>query len=345
MSPLVKRLLLGFAALVAVVVGGATGFWVLGEGDWSSYDCLYMTVITVTTVGYSETLVHMETVHFARTWAMLLLLFGTGAIVYFASMVTALIVEGELKDVLFSSKLKKRIKRMQDHVVVCGVGPTGRNVVEELLKTGVPVIAIDLVERELKEIAAKYPKATFSYLVGDATDDDVLAQANLPAARGLVAAMSSDKDNLYITVSARQAYAHLRIVARAAELTHVDKLKKSGADAVVSPEFIGGMRLVSEMMRPAVVKFLDDMLRDKRAAYRIEDVKIGASLESLGTTLGDARIRDRFGMSVLALRPSDADAWTYNPEPDSKLVPGMTLVVLGDPQQVSLLRQAAGDRS
>jgi len=166
---------------------------------------------------------------------------------------------------------------MKDHVVVCGAGSTGRNVIEELLTTGIPVIAVDLREGELRELADKFPKAEFSYIVGDATDDDVMAQTGLERARGLVAALSSDKDNLYLTVSGRQANPGTRIVARCAELSHVEKIRKSGADAVVSPNFIGGMRLVSELLRPAVVRFLDDMLRDRRAAYRIEEIRLGDS--------------------------------------------------------------------
>src|SRR6185503_15560924 len=139
--------------------------------------------------------------------------FGTGSIVYFASTVTAFIIEGDLRNVLFASKLKKRMKRMKDHVVVCGAGSTGRNVIEELLTTGVPVIALDVREGELREIADKFPGAQFSYIVGDATDDDIIAQACLERARGMVAALSSDKDNLYLTVSARQINPAVRIVA------------------------------------------------------------------------------------------------------------------------------------
>jgi len=258
--------------------------------------------------------------------------------VFFASMITAFIVEGDLKDALFASKLKKRMKRMTDHVVVCGAGTTGRNVIEELLKTNVPVIAVDVVEHELKEIADKYPKADYSYVVGDATDDDILSQLNLAGARGLIAALSGDKDNLYLVVSARQTNPALRIVARAAELSHVEKIKRSGADAVVSPNFIGGMRLVSEMIRPAVVGFLDAMLRDKRAAYRIEEVTIKDGIEKVGTTLRDARIRERFGMTVLAIRSENKD-YIYNPGPDEKLTVGTTLVVLGSAEQVTSLRK------
>jgi len=323
--------------MLIVVLGGGLGYWWIGDGRWSFGDCLYMTIITVTTVGYGEVLDGMAVVPYARGFTTVLLVFGTGILVFFASTITAFIIEGDLKNVLFASRMKKRMKRMRNHIVVCGAGSTGRNVIEELLTTEIPVIAVDLDETELREIAEKFPKAEFSYIVGDATDDDVIAQVNLPAAKGLVAALSSDKDNLYLTVSARQSNPEARIVARCAELSHVEKIRRSGADAVVSPNFIGGMRLVSEMLRPAVVRFLDDMLRDNRTKFRIEEIRLGDATD-LGKTLRDARVRERFGMTVLALRAKDNQSWTYNPDASEKLEPGMTLVVLGSPDQVAKLR-------
>ncbi len=340
MTSLGRRLFTGFIALLVVVFGGALGYYAIGDGRWTPWDCIYMTVITVTTVGYGETLDQMDKVEYARPFTVLLLVFGTGSIVFFASMITAFIVEGDLRNALANQRLRKRMKRMNDHIVVCGAGSTGRNVIEELLKTNVAVIAIDINEHELQEIAAKFPKAEFAFLVGDATDDDIIAQAHLDRARGLVAALSSDKDNLYLVVSARQTSPGMRIVARCAELSHIDKLKRGGADAVVSPNFIGGMRLVSEMVRPTVVGFLDSMLRDKRAEYRIEEVTLGTGFAS-GATLGDARVHDRFGMHIIAIRGADKE-WTYNPGPQEQLVRGMTLVVLGSPEQVSALRRELG---
>lgn len=339
-TPTVKRLLYGLIAIAVAVVGGGIGYWFIGHGDWTFFDCVYMTVVTITTVGYAEVLPNMATTDNARGFTIVLLILGTGTIVFFASTVTAFIIEGDLKSVLFANRLKKRIKRMKDHVVVCGAGSTGRNVIEELLVTGVAVIAIDLQEGDLKELAEKYPKASFSYLVGDATDDDIMNQTNLATARGLVAALSSDKDNLYLTVSGRQTNANMRIVARCAELSHVDKIKRSGADAVVSPNYIGGMRLVSELLRPAVVRFLDDMLRDRRAAFRIEEVTLGRSVAALGATLREARVRERFGMTVLAVRRADGGEWTYNPDASESIGPGATLVVLGSLEQVTRLRTA-----
>ncbi len=340
LSPMFKRLFYGLVAILTVIIGGGVGYWFIGDGKWPLADCLYMTVITVTTVGYAEVLPNMDVTHYARMFTVILLVFGTGTIVFFASTVTAFIIEGDLKNVLFASRLKKRMKRMKDHVVVCGAGSTGRNVIEELIKTGVPVVAIDTREDELKAIADAHPKAPYSYVVGDATDDDIMAQVNLPGARGVVAALSSDKDNLYLTVSARQQNANARIIARAAELSHVEKIRRSGADAVVSPNYIGGLRMVSEMLRPSVVRFLDDMMRDVRAAFRIEEVTLGDGARSLGDTLREAKVRERFGMTVLAMRSKDAQVSTYNPDASERLAPGMTLVVLGSAEQVSQLRNA-----
>jgi voltage-gated potassium channel len=333
-----KRLIAGLLLLVITVLGGALGYYAIGGGKWAFMDCLYMTVITVTTVGYGETLDGMDKMDSARDFTMLLLLFGTGSIVFFASMITAFVVEGDLKNALFANKLKKRIKLMKDHVIVCGAGSTGRRVIDELLKTGTAVIAVDINEAELKDIAENNAKAEFAFVVGDATDDDSMAQMNIANARGLVAALASDKDNLYLTVSARQDNPSIRIVARCAEMSHVEKLKKAGADAVVSPSFIGGLRLVSEMIRPSVVRFLDEMMRDKRAAYRIEEITLGEGASSLG---GAAAVREKFGMTVLAMRGKTADVWTYNPDGNEQVTPGMTLVVLGAVDQVNELRNAA----
>jgi voltage-gated potassium channel len=341
LTPMVKRMLYGLVAIVLVTLGGGIGYYLIGDGKWPFGDCIYMTAITITTVGYDEVLPNMKDTEFARLFTIILLVFGTGTIVFFASTVTAFIIEGDLKNVLFANKLKKRIKRMKDHVIVCGAGSTGRNVIEELVVTGVPVIAVDLREDELKEVATKHPEAEYSYIVGDATDDDVMAQVNLATARGLVAALSSDKDNLYLTFSARQLNPSARIIARATEIGHVDKLKRSGADAVVSPNFIGGMRMVSELLRPAAVRFLDDMLRDRRVAYRIEEVRLGDKAPELGTTLREARVRERYGMTVLAVSNVDG-SWTYNPDASEKLAAGMTLVVLGSAEQVAKLRELVG---
>lgn len=334
-----NRLLAGFFAMLAVVLLGGIGYWVIGDGRWAFGDCVYMTVITVTTVGFGETLEGMDKVPYARGFTMALLVFGTGVLVYFASTITAFVVEGELKNVLTAQRLRKRIKKMKDHFIVCGAGSTGRHIIKELLTTGRAVVAIDLDEAELKEIAEDHPKAEFSFIVGDATDDEVLEQCNLPVARGVAAALSSDKDNLYLVVATRQLNPTCRIIARAAEMSHVDKLKRAGADSVVSPNFIGGMRIVSELVRPSVVRFLDEMLRDKTASMRIEEVAVTAGSAFDGKALREADIFGRFGMNVLAVKVDDK--WVYNPPGDHVLRPPNVIVVIGTVEQVKDLARAA----
>jgi len=336
-----KRLLIGFLALAVVVAGGSIGYYIIGGGRWAPGDCLYMTVVTVTTVGYGELLPGMDQMPLARDFTIGLLVFGTGVLVYFASTITAFIVEGDLRRVLLAQRLRKRIKRMKDHIIVCGAGSTGRHIIEELIATRRAVVAIDTDDHVLREIAEAHPKAPFSYLVGDATDDEIMAQAGLPQAKGVVAALSSDKDNLYVVVSARQANRGARVIARCAELAHVEKIKRAGADGVVSPNYIGGMRMVSEMVRPVVVRFLDDMLRDDRSPMRIEEVTIKEGSDLDGKTLRDAKVRERFGMSVLAVRPAGG-AWIYNPEASQALAAGMVLVVLGSIEQVDELLAHTG---
>lgn len=336
-----NRLLAGFLAMLAVIAGGTAGYWWIGDGRWAWFDCAYMTVLSITTVGYGETLPGMDQMTDARAFTMMLLVFGTGVLVYFASTITAFVVEGDLRNVLSAQRMRKRIRAMKDHFVVCGAGSTGRHIINELLTTGHRVVAIDTDEGILRDVAADHPKAEYSYIVGDATDDEVLAQANLATAKGLGAALSGDKDNLYLVVATRQLSPGARIIARCSELTHVDKLKRAGADAVVSPNFIGGMRMVSELVRPTVVKFLDEMLRDKTAPIRIEEVQIADGADLSGQSLRDADIRGREGLNVLAIRVSSSAPWEYNPAADRVLTPGAILVVLGTPDQVRRLRARA----
>lgn len=340
-----NRLLGGLTALLVVVAGSTAGYWMIGDGRWGWFDCFYMTIITLTTVGYSETLPGFEEVEYARAFTVVQLVFGTGVLVYFASTITAFVVEGDLKRLWASARLRKRIEQMKDHVIVCGAGTTGRHIIHELIATRTPVVAIDTDEAELRDIAARHPEAPFTYIVGDATDDDVIAQVNLAAARGLVAALASDKDNLYLVVSARLTGANLRIIARCAELSHVDKLKRAGADGVVSPNHIGGMRMVSEMVRPSVVRFLDEMLRDQRGTFRIEEVTVAAGVGLDGKTLREADVRGRFGMSVLAIRDVPDQPWIYNPGADHRIRGGAVLVVMGETAQVKALRDHAARAS
>ncbi|HEY5925188.1 MAG TPA: TrkA family potassium uptake protein [Kofleriaceae bacterium] len=226
---------------------------------------------------------------------------------------------------------------MTNHMLVCGVGATGRHIIDELCAAKVQVVAIDVEEDSLVSIRERHPDADFTYFVGDATDDEILTQAGIATARAIAAVLPSDKDNLYIVVAARQANANARVVARASEATHVEKLKRVGANSVVLTPSIGGRRLATELERPVFARFLDDMLKDP-AGYRFNEVTISEGHPLVGLTLEEARIRDRFGMGVLAIAQGE-EPWRYNPETTERLVAGTTLIVLGSSAQVDALRK------
>lgn len=226
-------------------------------------------------------------------------------------------------------------------MIVCGVGTTGRNISNELFHARAPVVAIDTNEQALLSLSEFHRPVRFSYVVGDATDDEVLTRAGIQDARGVAATLPSDKDNLYIVVAARQHNPHARIVARVTEISHVERLKRVGADCVVAMNYIGGQRIASEMLRPAFVRFLDAMLRDPRATYRLCEVTIGPGSMIANLTVREAAIRENFGVSVLAIGDG-AQSWHVNPRDTVRLAPGTVMIVLASTEQVATLQLAAG---
>ena len=335
MSPLRNRLAIAFAAVLVVTALGVAGYWMLGAGRWSVVDCLYMTVTTLTTVGYGEFLPGFAEVPHARSFTMVLIVLGVGTFLYFATALAAMIIEGDLRGAFRKRRMRKRIEGIADHVIVCGTGSTGWHVVEELVSSGVPLCVVELHAERIDRLVEEHPEVPC--VQGDATEDAILAAAGVERARGVVGALPSDKDNLFVVITARQANPTARIVARATDLRAIQKLKKAGADAVVSPNYIGGMRIVAEMVRPNVVEFLDEMLRDKDKNLRFEEVEVGSTSPFVGQTLGASRFRQVADVLVLAVRDAGR-GFVYNPGPDLVLSGAMKLIVLGPMTSVHKLR-------
>lgn len=336
------RLFVVFTLLVLVNFPLATGYWLMNRGrtnpDGSEVgyiQSLYMTVISTFTVGYGE-VVPIVTA-WDRIYTMLVIGVGIAAIGYSVSQMTAFLVEGELQEVLGRRKMEKNIAALRNHVLVCGTGDVGRYVIEELVMTRRPLVAIDTDEDQLKKLSEERP---FPYLVGDATDEAVLIQAGIKAASGVVCALPNDRDNLFLAMTCRLLNPKLRIVAKTHDVKLLQRIKNAGADTVVCPQFIGGLRLVSEIVRPTVVSFLDLMLRDRDAAMRVEEVQIEGGSPLAGRRLSEGDIA-KLGLLVMAIQPPDADTFTYVPPPDAVLHPGCTLIVLGDAERVARLRVEA----
>lgn len=328
------------SAFLLVLAVGTAGYWALGheQWGWDLVDCLYMTLVTVTTLGL-ESLHGFSQTPGTRLFTSVLLVLGIGTFLYFASSLTALILEGDLQHVFRRKRMQKQIDALGDHVIVCGIGQTGRNVVKELLATRTRFVAIDIDDAGLAQVAGREGSERFPFLVGDATDDEVLQAAGIERARALIAALTDDKDNLYVVVTARQANPRLRIVARAIGVRAPDKLRKAGADAVISTKYLGGMRLVNEVLRPHVTEFMEEMLRERHINLRMEEVVIPADSPVAGTTIREAHIRTRTGALVLAVRDMETREWAYNPGPDTRLTAGTMLIVMIPIDELPRLRE------
>lgn len=321
---------------MAVVAAGVVGFVLLGD-DVSWLDAVYMVVISVTGVGYEE-VVHTGHNPALRIFNIAILVVGVATMISVLSFATAFVVEGELTNIFRRRRMERRIAALSGHVVVCGAGDTGALVIRELGKTGAHVVAVDLLEERL----AALPEAPWlATETGDATDGEVLERAGVGRAASLVAALPSDKDNLVITVTARQRRPDLRIVARHRDLPMGDRIRKAGADASVSPTAIGAMRLASEIVRPNVVSFLDVMLRDPTGTLRIEELRVPKGSRWSGKPLSGIDLRGRFGLVCLALRyPSEA-SFHYGPADEQVIGEEAVLVVMGDVERVRAARDAA----
>ncbi len=337
-----ERIIVASIALLAIFGGGTFGFYAigrmyLGPKAWDLGECAYMTVMTITTVGIGE-LPHLAHVPYGRAFTVVVLLAGLGVAAYFVSALTTYFIEGEFTRSRTRRRMNRALDHIHDHIIVCGVGTTGIHVVEELIWTKRPLVAID-TNRERLDRIQELSADLIPTVEGDATADETLERAAIRRAKGIVAALTDDKDNLFIVVSARQLNPSLRIIAKGVDMLATDKLKRAGADSVVNPAFIGGVRMVSEMIRPQVVEFLDLMLRDKDKNLRIEEVTVPKGSPLVGKPIFEANIRRHTNLLVVAVRePPPSGNFVYNPGPETLIAENMALIVLGETENVHKLR-------
>lgn len=223
---------------------------------------------------------------------------------------------------------------MENHYIICGAGETGVHVIREMVAVNQSCVVIETTEEKKQEVVLEFPNVPV--LVGDATTDHMLEKAGIDRARGLVAALSNDKDNLFLTVSAKMLQPRLTIVSKAIDLTMIKKLKRAGASRVVSPNYIGGMRMASEILRPHVTNFLDRMLRGTDKSIRVEEVVIPKESSLIGKKIGEVNFYDSCGINILALGRG-GDHFEYNPGPDVSLGANDVLLYIGTTEQERLL--------
>ncbi len=333
-----KRIIIALWLFLIVFLIGVAGFKVAGGPEWSVLDAVYMTVITVATVGYGET--HdLAANPAARIFTTAYIILSLGTIAFAVTSITAFVVEGELKQILRRRKMDKDIARLEGHYIVCGADGTALTIVRELLATKRDFVVVEASQERIDKLLAS---GSFPFILGDPAEDAVLVRAGIERARGILLSLETDEINLYVAVSARQLNPGIRIVAKGIDIRSHEKMIRAGADYAVSPDFIGGMRMVSQMVRPAAVTFLDMMLRDKEKGFRVEDVVIGAGSPLAGKTLEDSRLRERTGALLVAIKDGGGPGYVFNPPDDRVLRENDVLVFIATPDDLRGLEKLAG---
>jgi voltage-gated potassium channel len=321
------------SAVVALAIITAVGiFGYMAFEGWSFTDSLYMTVITLTTVGYREVRV-LDTS--GQLWTMLLLITGVGTLFYAAVSSVELVVEGTVRGYFGRRRVKAAIDRLNGHYILCGYGRVGRQVAREFAADDVPFVIVEHEQDVLEECLAE----GYLALLGEASDDEVLEKAGILRAGGLIAAVDSDAANVFVVLSARKLNPNLHIVARASSEESAGKLEIAGADRTLSPYAVGGRRLASLATQPLIVDFLDVVARgEKGIEFRLEEFSVPEHSTIAERTIGDLKIGERTGAIVLAIRTAEGNFDT-TPSADDRLRARDTLIVLGSRGQIERLEQ------
>ena len=325
-----KRIIISLVVFAAVFMSGVVGFKIFGGPEVSLLESVYMTAITISTIGYTE-VVDLSHSPAGRVFTILFIMFSLGTIAFAVSSITAFIVEGELKNLLGRRRMEKDIARLKDHYIVCGSDETAQTVIRELLVTERDFVVIDPSRERIEKLVSF---GEFLYLVGDPAEDEVLEKAGVGRAKGILLSLPSDEANLFVTLTARNLNPDARIIAKGTDLKSHDKIKKAGADSVVSPSFIGGMRMVSDMIRPAVVSFLDKMLYSKDHILRVEEVAVGKGSPRAGKTIEESAIKDRTGALLVAVRKAKTGDYEFNPAPGRLIQEDDVLIFIGSPEML-----------
>jgi voltage-gated potassium channel len=320
-----RRLIWSIGALVAIVIIGVIGYMAI-EG-WTFLDAIYMTITTITTVGFREVQPLSEA---GRIFTMVLIIFGVGGALYVLTSIMGYILEGQFGLTMGRRRMKNRISRLKEHFILCGYGRVGQEIAQAFSEEGVPFVVIANNEQHV----ARAEKEGYLCLFGDATSDEVLKEAGVERAHGLVAAVGTDTDNTFITLSARELRPDLFIEARSSSPESEGKLRRAGADRVISPHAIGGRRMAMLALRPAVVDFIDTVTYGRGRELELENVDVAGGSPLVGRTMTQARSKD--GITVLAMRKKSGKLLA-NPPGEEIIEDGDRLIVIGTKKRLSAL--------
>ena len=329
MSRFRNRLILIAAFLILTVAGGTVGFVVIDQ--YPPFDAFYMTLITISTVGYAE--VHPLS-HAGQIFNSFLIFFGVTIMLLAVGSMTQIIIDLELNQYFGKRRTKKMIDGLRDHYIVCGFGRVGRGASMELQRAGVPFLVVDKSEERVEWAM----KSGMLAVLADATDDNTLREAGIVRAKGLFATLQSDAENLFVILSAKALKPSLVVSARVASEQSEKKLRLAGADYVYAPYDMTGNRMAQMMLKPHVLQFIDFTTKSMDLNVGIEQVRVPETSEFVSKTLLDAQIRREMGVIVLAIRKADGKM-QFNPPAEAQINAGDHLIVMGEPADLRRLEQ------
>ena len=323
-----RHVVIALDILIVVLVVGTVGYILIEHMTFTQ--ALYMTVITITTVGFRE-VKPLGTGGIYFTIAVIVL--GVSAVLFFLAGMIEFILSRYLGDFWGRRRMKNTIAKLEGHYVICGYGRVGRSVAEELCTQKKEFVVIEKNAEAFEECV----KDGFLAVLGSATDTGVLVDAGIERAIGLVSALRSDADNLYVILTARQMRPHLLLIARADQPGSEEKLEFVGADRVISPHKIAGKRMANLMLRPGACEFLDVVAAGNLPEYQLNEVSVGDNSPLRGQSIKEVGLRENTGVTVLSVRKAGEISFNVNPEPDTKVGKGDVLILIGTPEQMSRL--------
>jgi len=324
-----NKILFSIFLVFLTLVAGASGYMLI-EG-WNLLDSIYMTVTTLATVGYGE--VH-EMGTTGKLFTIALIIFGVGFFLYVIGLVVQSMIEGRILSALGRKRLDKKIGLLKNHYIVCGYGRIGKVLCENLRRKPIELIVID----NEQNLVAELDEAPMFYVLGDATDETVLLKAGIKQAKGLIAVLGTDADNVFLVLTARQLNADLFIMARASSQSVKTKLTAAGADYVESPYEMGAVSMAQRVIRPTVTSFLDLAFTYKRKDIQMEEIPIGPSSKLANVPLKDSGIRQKYNLIIIAIKKTDG-SMLFNPSFETVISGGDTVIAVGEEQHLQKLEK------
>jgi len=324
-----KRAIISLALVFVVLLSGTVGFSAIER--WSLFESLYMTVITLSTIGYKEVRPLSDA---GKLFTIIFIFFGVGVVAYVINNGIRVVFEGEIQKAFGRRKLEKKLKSMKNHYIVCGYGRMGRIICKELRAKGVPVVVIEKERQEQDDDTGNV------FVYGDATRDEFLKDAAIERAKGLISVLSTDAQNLYVVLSARGLNPDLLIVARAGDEGSERKLLRAGADRVVSPYYIGGLRIAHTVLKPAVVDFLEFATRSGNLELQLEEIEVSEASAMSDKTIHEAGVGRELGVIIVAIKRKTGEM-KFNPVHNTRIKTGDTLIAIGETEKLDMLEEMA----